>query len=63
MEHRINTLDFGSLEEWTRFTESRANDIQLTTPRLVKIENMDIGFRGLFDDLVEIDTKAKKAAN
>jgi hypothetical protein len=61
IESRLKTSEFESFEEWTGFIETRANSIQLTPPRLVKIENIEVEFSRLFRELVGEEREAVQA--
>ena len=43
---------FHTLEDWTQFVETRANDIVLTTPRPMKVINPTVDLDELFTELV-----------
>jgi hypothetical protein len=49
---RVNREAFGSLDDLVAFVDSRANDIVLTPPRTVKIEDPEATLNALFVDLV-----------
>ncbi len=42
-----------TVEDLQHFIDTRANDIRITSPRLVKVENVDADLERLFADLVE----------
>lgn len=63
LQSRIeNSLDeFPTMESFAAFVGTRANDLRLTEPRLVKLVEMDADFNRLFVELVE-DQTAKGVA-
>jgi hypothetical protein len=55
---RIETsvAEFQTAEDLAAFAASRANDLRLTEPRLVKVDDIDADFERLFADLVYRDS-------
>lgn len=63
-KHRIESAvsDIRTSEDLSAFAASRANDLRMTEPRLVRIQNMDSDIERLFGQLVEDDSSAARAA-
>lgn len=53
---------FRTLEDLQRFIDSRANEMQITPPRPMKVTNPDEDLRGLFDELVGGRTRRARKA-
>jgi len=65
LQSRVETSagEFRTVEDLATFAASRANDLRLTEPRLVKVEDVDADFTRLFLDLVEEQDTATLAQN
>jgi hypothetical protein len=57
MENRINASgsDINSVEDLRSFIATRANDLRLIEPRLVKVSDFELEFERLYLELVEAD--------
>jgi len=56
-----STQEFRTFEDLAGFAASRANDLRLTEPRLVKVDDLDVDFERLFAELVETQSTADLA--
>jgi hypothetical protein len=55
--------EFRTADDLAAFAASRANDLQLTSPRLAKLENFDADFERLFSQLVDDQTAEVDSVN
>lgn len=57
---RVAKADFKSVEDLQRFVDTRANDLRLTTPRPVKVENPEQELAKLVTELVGKEAATKR---
>jgi hypothetical protein len=55
--------EFRTADDPAAFAASRANDLQMTSPRLAKLEDFDADFERLYSQLVEDQTAEADAVN